>query len=82
MGHCPKVFPLFNRCCSHKVDVMIGDGHLIRDATVTFYVCNEGLSIIENCGRLGLPVPEVVKKAIGLLRDQQDEKKKMESDKK
>jgi toxin secretion/phage lysis holin len=75
-----KCFIFLIAAVANKVDVMLGDGHLIRDATVTFYVCNEGLSIIENCIRLGLPVPEVVKRAINLLWDRQEEKIK-ESDK-
>lgn len=70
-----KCFIFLIVAVANKVDVMLGNGHLIRDGTVTFYFANEGLSIIENCVRLGLPVPEVVKRAIGLLRDQQEKKR-------
>src|SRR4051812_31852438 len=42
---------------AHQVDAMLGDGHIFRDGTVMFYIANEALSIIENAGRMGLPIP-------------------------
>lgn len=44
------------------IDVyLIGDGSAIRTAIIFFYVSNEGISILENCVRAGLPVPEKLK---------------------
>ena len=42
-----------------------------------FYIANEGLSIIENCTTLGLPVPNVITKALEQIKD-----KSVEDDKK
>ena len=36
---------------------ILGNGGLIRTATILFFVSNEGLSILENASRAGLPVP-------------------------
>jgi toxin secretion/phage lysis holin len=59
---------------SHMVDQMLGDAHVIRDATITFYLANEGLSILENSEKMGLPVPDVVKQAIEILKGKDKEK--------
>ena len=48
----------------HLVDVVLGDAHLLRDTTIFFYLANEVLSIVENCGRLGLPIPPKVIRAV------------------
>lgn len=56
---------------SHLLDLAIGwENHFIRDATIFFYMMNEAISIVENVGRAGLPVPNFLKKAIELLKDQ------------
>ena len=38
--------------------VMGGDGHLLRDAMIIYYVVTEGLSILENTAACGVPYPE------------------------
>lgn len=53
---------------AHLVDRAIGTNDLFRDATIFFYLANELLSIIENAGRIGLPVPEQIKQAVEVLR--------------
>jgi len=52
---------------AHLVDQALGDAHLFRDAAIFFYLANEVLSIIENAGRIGVPVPPVLEKAVGVL---------------
>lgn len=37
---------------------LLGHANFLRDALVFFYLGNEGLSILENCARIGLPFPE------------------------
>lgn len=41
----------------------------VRDATCLAFICNEGLSIIENFGLMGVPIPDVVINAIDVLKD-------------
>lgn len=52
----------------HLIDKAIGDGSMIQNAVVFFYLGNELLSILENVGRAGLPVPEQVKSAVDILK--------------
>ena len=49
-----------------------GAAPMFQTAAVFFYLANEGLSIVENCGLLGVPVPNVLKNALEALRDKGD----------
>lgn len=43
---------------SHLLDIAIGwDNHFIRDAVIFSYIINEFISIVENIGRAGVPLP-------------------------
>jgi len=55
---------------AHIIDCkIIGDGSAIRTAVIFFYLSNEGISIIENVTRLGLPVPEKLVDVLEQLKD-------------
>lgn len=43
---------------------ILREGAAMRTAVIFFYIANEGLSILENCAALGLPVPEQLKKVL------------------
>ncbi|MFB6475788.1 holin family protein [Paenibacillus glucanolyticus] len=49
---------------SHFIDVILGGQQYFQNAVVFFYLANELLSIIENVGRMGVPVPKVFRRAI------------------
>ena len=40
---------------------------------IFFYLANEGVSILENAGKLGLPIPEYLKQALVQLKDKADD---------
>lgn len=48
---------------------VIGTGNVIRTAVVFFYISNEGISLLENAGHLGLPIPEKMKIVLEQLHD-------------
>lgn len=48
---------------------VIGSGSVLRTAVIFFYISNEGVSILENVARLGLPVPEKIKVVLEQLHD-------------
>ena len=52
------------------IDVqVIGTGAVLRTAVIFFYISNEGVSLLENAGHLGLPIPERVKTVLEQLHD-------------
>ena len=59
---------------AHLVDTALGDAHLFRDAAIFFYLANEVLSITENLGRIGAPIPGIIKQAVEVLRGKSDVK--------
>ena len=52
------------------IDVqVIGTGAVLRTAVIFFYISNEGVSLLENAGHLGLPIPEKIKTGLEQLHD-------------
>jgi len=51
------------------IDVLLGT-EILRSLAIFFYIANEGLSIIENLGRIGIPVPQKLKDALEQLSKQ------------
>ena len=47
---------------------VIKQGGVIRTATICFYIANEGISILENCGNLGLPIPQKLKDVLAQIK--------------
>lgn len=55
---------------AHQIDIALGNsGDIIRNITALFYISNELLSIFENVGELGVPLPEVLKEACEKLKN-------------
>lgn len=74
-GIAKKVFIFAMVAVAHMVDRVLGEAHLLRDATTFFYLSNELLSIIENIGRIGVPIPPVIKQAVQLLKGKGEAKR-------
>jgi toxin secretion/phage lysis holin len=51
---------------------LVGTGGAVRTAVIFFYISNEGISIIENSIRIGLPVPEKLKSVLEQLQVQEE----------
>lgn len=59
----------------NHVDQALGQGgHTVRDAVVLFLLGNELLSIVENLGRAGIPVPPILTQVIQVLKKGSGEK--------
>ena len=52
--------------------IMPATNGAVRAAVCLFYVANEGLSILENAGALGLPLPSILKKWLVKLKEADD----------
>jgi len=62
---------------SHIIDTQIlgsaGDSGALRMAVIFFYLSNEGVSILENSGHIGLPIPEKLKAVLKQLHERDEE---------
>ena len=57
-----------------RLDMTIGTT-VIRDTAVIGFVANEGISIIENAGLMGVPLPAVIVNALEVLKNQAENTK-------
>ena len=57
----------------HRLDVAVGTTY-IRDAICIAFMANELLSIVENAGLMGVPIPAVITNAIDILKKKTNEK--------
>ncbi|WP_391571927.1 holin family protein [Cohnella sp.] len=53
---------------AHRADVLLGTNYVMGGA-IYFYIANELLSITENYGRAGLPLPDGLRRVITVLRE-------------
>ena len=73
-GICKKVLILMLVGVAHIVDLhVVRSGEALRSAVICFYLSNEGVSVLENAGHLGLPIPEKLKAILAQLHDRIEE---------
>ena len=73
-GICRKVLIFMMVGIANVLDVLIiGSGSVLRTAVIFFYLSNEGVSLLENAGHLGLPIPEKLKAVLEQLHRQSEE---------
>jgi toxin secretion/phage lysis holin len=69
------VVAVANIICTH-----IGDGSgVLRTAVIFFFIANEGLSILENAGRIGLPIPKKLLNVLEQLKSKNEGDSEQES---
>ena len=71
-GLCRKGMTLLIVLVATQLDRMAGTD-VIRNAVIIGYVANEAISIIENAGLMGIPIPSIIRKALDLLQKQSEE---------
>lgn len=65
-GLCRKCMTLLFVLIAYRLDLALGVAY-IRDAVIIGFMANELISIVENAGLMGLPLPAVITKAIDVL---------------
>lgn len=65
-GLCRKGMTLLFVLIGYRLDIVIGTTY-IRDTVVIGFMANELISIVENAGLMGIPLPVVLSKAIEIL---------------
>lgn len=75
-GLCKKGVTLLFVLVAYRLDILVGDVSIlgievtVRIAVIIGYIVNELISIVENAGLMGFPVPAVIKKVIDVLAKQ------------
>lgn len=72
-GICKKVMTLVLVFVAHRLDMSLGTTY-IRDTVTIAFITSELISIIENAGLMGLPIPKVLSNAVDLLKDKIESK--------
>lgn len=71
-GLCRKGMTLLFVLIAYRLDLAIGVSY-IRDTVIIGFIANELISIVENAGLMGIPLPSVITKAIDVLTKKGDE---------
>ena len=66
-GLCRKGVTLLVVLVACRLDLVMGS-NFIRDAVIIAFVANETISIIENAGLMGIPIPAAIMRAIEILK--------------
>lgn len=75
-GIAKKVLILLLVAVGHLLDAhVLGGGAVCRSAVIGFYIANEGISILENCGAIGIPLPKKLLDVLKQLKDKEDDEK-------
>lgn len=76
-GICRKVLIFLLVGIANMVDIhVMGNGSVLRGTVIFFYLSNEGLSILENAGHLGLPIPSQLKNVLEQLHNRNEKEDK------
>lgn len=70
-GLCRKGVTLSIVLVAVRLDMAVGTS-FIKDATIIGFICNETISIVENAGLMGVPIPEPIIKAIDVLKSKSE----------
>jgi len=71
-GLCRKGLSLAVVLVGYRLDLVMGS-NFIRDAVVIGFIVNEVISITENAGLMGVPIPEAITRAIEVLKGKSEE---------
>ena len=71
-GLCRKAVTLLFVLIAYRLDLVIGVNY-IRDAVIIGFIANELISIVENAGLMGVPLPAVIQNAIDILTKKSDD---------
>lgn len=74
-GLCRKGMVLLFVLIAYRLDLTFGTEY-IRDAVVIGFISNELISVVENAGIMGVPVPKRLRQAIDMLKDKVETEEK------
>ncbi len=71
-GILKKTMYFFVVAVAHCVDVSTGASGVLQNLTIGFLMANEGISILENCAKCGIPIPERLLKALAQIKGEEE----------
>ena len=71
-GLCRKGMTLLIVLVAAQLDKVTGTD-VIRNTAIIAYIVNETISIIENAGLMGLPIPSIIRKALDVLYNESEQ---------
>lgn len=71
-GLCKKFFVLVIIGVANLLDIALGT-NFIRGGVILTFISNETISIIENAGLMGIPIPMALRKGIDILQEREEE---------
>ena len=74
LGLCKKCVVLLFVLVAHRLDMLLGSDY-IRTTAIIGFIANEVISIVENAGLMGVPLPDVIVKAIEVLKHREENNK-------
>lgn len=72
-GICKKIIIILLVALAHELDKMTGQP-LVQTMVVCFFIGNEGLSIVENAAKAGLPIPQKLRETLEQLANEKGAK--------
>ncbi|AFE86257.1 holin [Bacillus phage PBC1] len=78
IGIARKVFIFVLVGIATHLDNLFGSASALREAVLFFYIANELLSVIENAGRMGVPLPPALLNAVAVLNGKAGKEDKKE----
>lgn len=68
-----KVLTFILVLTAHIIDSkLLGSGGAIRTAVIFFYISNEGISILENTAKIGLPIPQKLREVLNKIKKEDE----------
>ena len=67
-GLCRKGVILLIVLIAARLDILLGTSNIVRNAAIIGYSANELISVVENAGLMGVPIPSVIQQAIDVLQ--------------
>ena len=76
IGILKKTMYFFVLAVAHCVDIATGAGGVLQGIAVGVLISNEGISILENCAKCGIPIPERLIRALAQIKGEGEKTEK------
>lgn len=73
-GLAKKIMILLFVLIGYRLDLLLGSNY-VRTAVIIAFICSEAISITENAGLMGIPIPKPIREAIDILRGDNDDQR-------